>query len=538
MKPDDLDSHPRLGWAQTPTPVDFFSELTAQLQCEWLGVKRDDLLEPLHGGSKTRKLDFLLSTPAFAQAQRWATVGAIGSGHLVACVAAAQKLGKQIHAQLFWEPLSVGVADSLAYTATHANSLGYNRTRLALAFNTPQILLGVAFRGAPSIPPGGTLPAAMLGLIRAGLELGVQVRNGELPEPQHIYLPFGSGGTAVGLALGLAAAGITAKIHGISAVERPFTLGRWRALDNSMRVYLRANGFAELAAVRSLPFSLRHDHVGPGYGHASTKSNLAVEILTEHGLELEPIYTGKAFAALIEDTAAAKFAGKPLRNVLFWNTLRRMTPLPCAPDWRQRLPRALQDDLSLGGNRQRSRRIFLLGGAGLAALGVASRFTGYTNPLDWRGEVLQGSHVTILLAAAAVVLASAPPLPKEATLAINVDRFLAQAPRQMQREAMAAIIGLEQGTITCGKFNRFSSLEPADRGAYLADLRDRGGVSTLMYSAIRDLCMVGYYQESATWSAIDYGGPLVDAQPRPRRQRYADLVAPVGALPQSLGIQK
>lgn len=378
----------------------------------------------------------------------------------------------------------------------------------------------------------------MLGLVRAGLELGEQVRAGFLPEPQHVYVPFGSGGTAVGLALGLAAAGLHPQIHGISAVERPFTLGRWRSLDRALRLYLRDHGLADLAATPPLRFSLRHEHVGRGYGHASVKSNLAVEMLTEHGLQLEPIYTGKAFAALIDDAAAAKIAGRPLRNVLFWNTLRRMAPLPCAPDWRERLPPRLLRDLDSGGKRKRSRRIFLLGGIGLAAFGLVSRFSGYAKLAGWRGEVLHASHATVLIAAAEVVLATAPPLPNPATIPANVDRFLAQTGRSMQREAMAAIIGLEQGTITCAKFNRFSTLDLADRAVYLADLRDRGGVFALLYSAIRELCMLGYYQDSATWPAIGYPGPMVDAQPRPRRPRYANLVAPTGRLPRSVGTQK
>jgi 1-aminocyclopropane-1-carboxylate deaminase/D-cysteine desulfhydrase-like pyridoxal-dependent ACC family enzyme len=191
---DVLDGLPRLGWAAEPTPVQPMLELAQELGLGWLGCKRDDLTVPGHGGTKTRKLDFLLASPPWRDAPKWISVGAIGSGHLVACTAAAERLGRQLEAHLFWEPLSAGVLDNLAYTASGPTTLFYHSSRIALALRRPGVLTALHMAGVPVIPPGGTTPVAMLGLVRAGLELAGQVQRGELPEPQRLYVSLGSGG--------------------------------------------------------------------------------------------------------------------------------------------------------------------------------------------------------------------------------------------------------------------------------------------------------------------------------------------------------
>lgn len=80
----------------TPLPL-----LAAELGLAWLGVKRDDQLDALSGGSKPRKLDYLLAAPPFADAPSWAAVGAIGSGNLVALTGAAAVLGRRLDAHVF-----------------------------------------------------------------------------------------------------------------------------------------------------------------------------------------------------------------------------------------------------------------------------------------------------------------------------------------------------------------------------------------------------------------------------------------------------
>ena len=86
---EELAALPSLGWVKAPSPVMALPALAKHLKLGSLVVKRDDQLDALHGGNKARKLDVLLATPAFKDAPKWASLGAIGSGHLAACTAAA-----------------------------------------------------------------------------------------------------------------------------------------------------------------------------------------------------------------------------------------------------------------------------------------------------------------------------------------------------------------------------------------------------------------------------------------------------------------
>ena len=113
-----LDPFPRLGWVEEPTPVTPLPQAAAHLGLDWLGVKRDDLTAGLHGSTKTRKLDFLLASRRIAQSEVWASLGAIGSGHLASLTLAARLLGRHVKAYCFWEPPSVDVEGNLAAIAS------------------------------------------------------------------------------------------------------------------------------------------------------------------------------------------------------------------------------------------------------------------------------------------------------------------------------------------------------------------------------------------------------------------------------------
>ncbi len=103
---DRVEALPRLGWVEASSPVESCSELARAMGLDGLWVKRDDTLglhHGLHGGTKVRKLDLLLAAPPWRDAPRWASIGAIGSGHLVALSTAARLLDRTLHAHLFWE---------------------------------------------------------------------------------------------------------------------------------------------------------------------------------------------------------------------------------------------------------------------------------------------------------------------------------------------------------------------------------------------------------------------------------------------------
>lgn len=513
-----LDRWPRLGWAEPPH-VQSHDALAPRYGATQLQVVRDDLLSALHGGSKVRKLDLLFASPTLQQSSHITTVGAIGSGHLVATGAACQLLGKRLTAQLFWEPLSPGVLDNLAATACSAQQLRFHRSRVTLALATPQVLVAQRWRDAVVLPPGGTTPLAMLGHVRAGLQLAAQVASGEVAAPDVLWVSFGSGGTAVGLAAGLALAGLPTTVHAVLAVERVFA--------PPARVQSLTRGLAKLLAEAGVvlpPLRLRLDAsaVGPGYGIPTASSLAQMQLWQDAGVPVEPVYTGKVLAALQTQQATGQ-------RVLFWQTARRPLPQPADPNWQTRLPKALQRRL-LPPNPARRR---LLIAAGALAMGTAVvRSIGYQTQGLWRGKVLSEREVVILQAAALALL---PPASlDDATLqalAVAVDAYLTHLPARVRLEVHALLLAVEQATLVGGHLSRFSQLSATERAVLLAKVAQWGALGADIAGGLRDLVMLGYYQQPAVWPALGYGGPQMPAEDRPLPPALQAQLAPPGQLP-------
>jgi D-cysteine desulfhydrase len=531
---DALDAIPRLGWVSEPSPVTLLPRLAESLGLASLAIKRDDLLSPLHGGSKPRKLDYLLATAPFAAAPAWHAIGAVGSGNLVAVAAAAARRERRLLAHVFWAPLSPSALDNIAFVASGPTDITYYGSRTTLGLRSPGLFLRSSVAGAPVIPPGATTPRGDIGLVRAGLELAEQVASGELPSPDRIYVSFGSGGTAVGLALGLALGGLRPQIVGVCAVERVFSLrARIGTLERQLRAELGRFGLADLPP--SCPITLDHGEVGEGYSFPTPASLAACERLGEEGLSLEPAYTGKAMAGLLRDAKRGS-----LGAVLFWHTARR-DGLPHDDDWRARLPPALARRLAAEdkGTRPSRRRVFLLGAAAATAALVAYRVTGYPPLPGWNGLVLSAWEASVVRAAAEALLPPAPDGGTFEAVPAAVDRYLHGMPEGALREVHAMLALVEHGTTPLGgRLSRLTALPVAERRAYLEGLESWGGLLAQAYAGIRDLCFLAYYQQPSTWSALGYDGPRVAADAavtgRMDWPAYDGMVAPQGTLPRGV----
>ena len=536
---ESLDTLPRLGWVAEPTPITPLPALAAERGLDWLGFKRDDLAGGLAGSTKTRKLDFLLADPRLRDAQGWASIGAIGSGHLAALTVAARKLDKRLLAHCFWEPLSEDVLGNLACIASGPTTIRYATSRPTLVLRHPMVMLARRTGGCRCIPAGATSALGTLGTVRGGLELAEQVRAGELDRPDVIYVPWGTGGTAVGLSIGLGLAGLDVPVVAVATVERIFATGlslghvRRRVLAELDRRIGLPGGFAPA------PLRIVHGHVGKAYGHPTAASRGACDLLAGHGLRLEPVYGGKAFSALL-----SRLDGDHPRRVLYWLTSHR-GELPTEDDWRERLPPRLARHLERAERRGRgpSRRGLLIGGAAAAALVAVGRTTGYRSDLaDWQGRELARWEALVLVAAAEAVIPDLPgPLPTDGPspgeLAANVDRYLVGMPAPMRAEVHGLMTLVEQGTLLGGRLSRLTRLDPAKRRAFLEGLTRRGGLLAVASRGIRDLCYVGWYQDPRTWPALGYSGPLVrrrEPGEPPRATPYDALVAPPGGLPEGL----
>jgi len=527
--PATLDPLPRLGWADAPTPVTELNEAAEELGFAWFGVKRDDLLGPLQGGTKVRKLDSLLATEPFASAARWASVGAIGSGHLVALTLAAEALERRLVAHCFWEEPTGSVLANLACIASGPTDLRYRDTRAELALRAPWVIRGLRAGSTPCIAPGASVPEGVVGTLRGGLELGAQISAGEVPAPDVVFVPWGTGGTAVGVALGLALAGHPTPVRAVAVVERVFSRERTlHKLHVDVLDHLRWRGLPVPDGLDAPDVQPVRGFLGKGYGHETPESVAAIGWLAKSGPEAEPIYGGKTLAAMRAEAGAWRG-----RRVLHWLTSHRGS-LPSKAGWRGRLPPRLRRRLAAGPGWSR-RRVLVAASAGVAAI-VALRHVGYDGLEDWDGLVLSRREALVVAAAAEAVVPDAAgplpargPSPREVVAAI--DRYLAGMSSFALMEIHGMFELLEQGTALDGRVRRLTNLEPGARRRFLRRLQSLGSVLGDAARGVRDLCLLGWYQDSRTWAALGYDGPLVPRGGIGGPGRYDSLVAPPGAEP-------
>ena len=304
-----------LSLAALPTPVTRLGNLGGNLY-----LKQDNLTSDLYGGNKTRKLEFLLAEAKRAGARTVVTMGGIGSNHLLATTLHAAKLGLRTVGVVFPQPETDSVNRNLSANRGAGCELIFIPSKYLLPAYVAKTLLSLRRREGKKpvlIPGGGSSPPGVLGFVNAALELADQIRDGVLPEPQSIFIAFGTGGTAAGLSLGLQLAGLKTKVVAVQVIARLIAnRPRLMMLTSSTAHYLTSRG-DQTARPASIGRNLevRQGYVGPGYGHPTEEAERAVEVfMKEEGVKLEFTYTGKAAAAFL---AEAKTNTAPL---LFWNT--------------------------------------------------------------------------------------------------------------------------------------------------------------------------------------------------------------------------
>ena len=272
-----------------------------------LWLKRDDLTDLALGGDKPRKLEYELGKALAEGADIVVTTGSSQSNFARLLTAAARHLG--LEAALV---LAEGHHPTFQGNLLLVRLLGA-RVRLVREddiWNLDQGArelcdeLRAEGRRPYLIPVSGTTPLACLGYVRAGIELAAQLQEGGVA-PAAIYCPFGTGGIVAGLLVGLNAAGLQPTVVGVS-------VNRERgALTGLLEGWLAGLGELLAGDFRGLAdrAELRDDQLGSGYG-APTEAGLdaiATFARTE-GILLDPVYSGKTAAALLQDLAGGRWA--------------------------------------------------------------------------------------------------------------------------------------------------------------------------------------------------------------------------------------
>lgn len=292
--------------AHLPTPLEELESLSELLGGPRLFIKRDDQTGLAFGGNKARKLEYILADAQAKGADVVITWGGLQSNWCRQTAAAAASLGIRSILLLSKRDDAPVVTDG---NLLLDHLLGAEVRILEAGTNVGELAETVAAqeRAVGNVPyivsvggsrTGGSMeePLGALGYVTAFLETHQQMKAMGL-EADYVVIATGSGGTQAGLMVGAAAAATTAKIVGISISGAAGGIK-----ENVARI---ATQTAE-ALDRNVVFSptqviVFDDYVGEGYGILNQPTVDAIQLLAQtEGVLLDPVYTGKSMAGLID----------------------------------------------------------------------------------------------------------------------------------------------------------------------------------------------------------------------------------------------
>jgi len=308
---------PKVPLIQAPTPLHQLESASQDLGLE-LWIKRDDLTGFAFGGNKGRKLEYMLAAAIAQGAQAIVTCGSMQSNFIRQLGAACAMLGLRCSAAVMATPYEFNPPFLEGLRNNGGNVLLdewlgvdlhiYGDGTWDELFGYMEDVAGQIERQGLKvyrIPVGGSLPEGAYGFWEAGRELAEQSA-----EPfDWIVFASSSGSTQVGLAHWFR--GTATRVLGVACDPEPEIACEFANLSN---------GFAPL--IQDVPlqpgeFKIKFDMVGPGYGIPSQDGNDAIRYLARReGIFLDPVYSGKAFAALREMAKSGDISGR----VCFWHT--------------------------------------------------------------------------------------------------------------------------------------------------------------------------------------------------------------------------
>ncbi|MCB1754453.1 MAG: pyridoxal-phosphate dependent enzyme [Gammaproteobacteria bacterium] len=308
--PACLAAHQRANLIQIPAIIHKLPRLSSQLGHE-VYILRDDLTGFGLGGNKTRKVDFLIGDALSSRATSLVTIKATSFSRNVAAGAAA--CGLNFHVVLpgtesDQNPLSQSVfakwGARLHYEAGDQAALESRQDSLVASLRAQGENVYV-------LHPGGSDAVGALSYVSVFDEISeFSERTGV--HFSHILHSTSSAGTQAGLVVGQCIASYETQIIGITASRT--------APEQFKIVHELAQATAQLLGCGIDPEKIIVDDgfVGPGYAEASKQGEIASQVFAElEGILLDPVYTGKAAAALLDYSESKRLGDGP---VLFIHT--------------------------------------------------------------------------------------------------------------------------------------------------------------------------------------------------------------------------
>ncbi|HHG8772345.1 TPA: D-cysteine desulfhydrase [Raoultella planticola] len=315
MSLQNLTRFPRLELIGAPTPLEYLPRLSDHLGRE-IFIKRDDVTPLAMGGNKLRKLEFLAADALREGADTLITAGAIQSNHVRQTAAVAAKLGLHCVA-LLENPIGTRAENYLTNGNRLLLDLFNTQVEMCDALSNPdaqleELATRIEAQGYRPyvIPVGGSSALGALGYVESALEIAQQCEGAVALSS--VVVASGSAGTHAGLAVGLEQLMPQTDLIGVTvsrkvADQLPKVVALQQAVANSLELQANAG------------IQLWDDYFAPGYGTPNDEGMEAVKLLAQlEGILLDPVYTGKAMAGLIDGIQQKRF--KDEGPILFIHT--------------------------------------------------------------------------------------------------------------------------------------------------------------------------------------------------------------------------
>ncbi len=305
-----------------PTPLMEACQLSAALGGPRIIIKRDDLTGLALGGNKCRKLEYVLADAQQRGIDTLITTGSSQSNHALQTAAAGRKLGmetylvlaKGVHVETQGNLLLhnilhsavniLDVADTSEIFTTLLKKMNELADELRSKGRNPLVILA-----------GAEVPLGTAGWVNAAEEIGQQLKEQKI-DAQYVVLALGGGGTQAGLVLGFKQLKLPLDVVGISVLYKK----KSKAID---AVVTMVNETAKLlaldVAVTPDEVTVYDDYIGQDYGIITDDCIEAIRLVAQtEGVFLDPVYTGKAMAGLIDLIHKGQFT--PKDTVVFVHT--------------------------------------------------------------------------------------------------------------------------------------------------------------------------------------------------------------------------
>lgn len=315
MSLQNVTRFPRLEFIGAPTPLEYLPRFSDHLGRD-IFIKRDDVTPMAMGGNKLRKLEFLAADALREGADTLVTAGAIQSNHVRQTAAVAAKLGLHCVA-LLENPIGTTAENYLTNGNRLLLDLFNTQVEMCDALTDPTAQLdelatrleAQGFRPYV-IPVGGSNALGAMGYVECAMEIAQQCEG--IVSLSSVVVASGSAGTHAGLAVGLEHLMLEIELIGVTvsrkvAEQKPKVVTLQQALASSLEMKASAD------------IQLWDEYFSPGYGLPTEEGMEAVKLLAQlEGILLDPVYTGKAMAGLIDGISQKRF--KDDGAVLFVHT--------------------------------------------------------------------------------------------------------------------------------------------------------------------------------------------------------------------------